>query len=103
MFQSNVAPRLVRLDDSGAVVGRAAWPYDQTRRLIADGDGVAAVVCAAAGPLCFVVRATVDGRIRWQSQPGSYSDIARTPDGQVVAVSWSADLLSASLVRFAEP
>ncbi len=103
VFQSNVAPGLVRLDDSGAVIGRAAWPYDQTRRLIADGDGVAAVVCAAAGPLCFVVRATVEGRIRWQSQPGSYSDIARAPDGQIVAVSWSADLLSASLVRFADP
>jgi hypothetical protein len=91
----------VRLDEQGKVLGRAPWPFDQTRRLIADGDGVAAVVCAAAGPLCFVVRAGADGKIRWQSQPGSFTDIARTPDGQIVAVSWSADMLSASLVRFA--
>ena len=69
----------------------------------ADGDGVAAVVCAAAGPLCFVVRAGVDGRIRWQSPAGTFTDIARTQDGQIVAVAWSADLLSASLVRYADP
>ncbi len=103
IFQTGNAPGLVRLDDKGTVLGRAPWPYDQTRRLIADGDGVAAVVCAAAGPLCFVVRAGIDGRIRWQSPPGSYSDIARTPDGQVVAVSWSADLLSATILRFTDP
>ncbi len=103
VFQTANAPALVRLDEQGKVLGRAPWPFDQTRRLIADGDGVAAVVCAAAGPLCFVVRASVDGKIRWQSPPGSFTDIARTPDGQIVAVSWSADMLSASLVRFANP
>ena len=103
VFQSSGPPGLVRLDDKGNVTGRAAWPFDQTRRLIADGDGVAAVVCAAAGPLCFVVRAGLDGRLRWQSPPGTYSDIARTPDGQIVAMSWSADLLSSSLVRFTDP
>ena len=85
------------------VLGSASWPFDQTRRLIADGDGVAAVVCAASGPLCFVVRAGVDGKIRWQSPAGSFTDIARTPDGQIGAVSWSADMLSASLVRYANP
>lgn len=103
IFQGAGAPGLVRLDEQGNVLGRASWPFDQTRRLIADGNGVAAVVCAAAGPLCFVVRAGVDGTIRWQSAPGTFSDIARTPDGQIVAVSWSADLLSASLVRFSDP
>jgi hypothetical protein len=103
IFQTASAPGLVRLDEQGNVLGRASWPFDQTRRLIADGSGVAAVVCAAAGPLCFVVGAGVDGRIRWQSPPGTFSDIARTPDGQIVAVSWSADLLSARLVRFANP
>ena len=103
VFQTSNGPGLVRLDDQGKVLGRAPWPFDQTRRLIADGDGIAAVVCAAAGPLCFVVRAGTDGTIRWQSAPGSFSDIARAADGQIVAISWSADLLSASLVRFADP
>ena len=103
IFQTAAGPGLVRLDEQGNVLGRAAWPFDQTRRLIADGNGVAAVVCAASGPLCFVVRASVDGKIRWQSEPGSFTDIARTPDGQIVAVSWSADMLSASLVRYANP
>jgi len=103
VFQTGNGPGLVRLDDRGNVLGRAAWPFDQTRRLIADGEGIAAVVCAAAGPLCFVVRANVDGKLRWQSEPGSFTDIARTPDGQIVAVSWSADMLTASLVRFADP
>jgi hypothetical protein len=50
-----------------------------------------------------VVRGTADGRIRWRSPPGSFSDIARTPDGQIVVVAWSPDLLTASLVRFADP
>ena len=93
IFQTVNAPALVRLDEQGKVLGSAPWPFDQTRRLIADGDGVAAVVCAASGPLCFVVRAGVDGKSRWQSPAGSFTDIARTPDGQIVAVSWSADML----------
>jgi hypothetical protein len=103
IFQTANAPGLVRLDEQGKVLGRTPWPFDQTRRLIVDGDGIAAVVCAASGPLCFVVRAGVDGKIRWQSPAGSFTDIARTPDGQIVAVSWSADMLSASLVRYANP
>ena len=101
-LQAPNAPALVRLDEQSKVLASAPWPFDETRRLIADGDGVAAVVCAAAGPLCFVVRARVDGKIGWQSPPGSFTDIARTPDGQIVAVSWSADMLSASLVRYAD-
>lgn len=103
IFQTANAPALVRLDEQGKVLGSAAWPFDQTRRLIADGDGIAAVACAASGPLCFVVRAGVDGNIRWQSPAGSFTDIARTPDGQIAAVSWSADMLSARLVRYANP
>ena len=103
IFQTANPPQLVRLDEQGNVLGRASWPYDQTLRLIADGDGVAAVVCAAAGPLCFVVRAGVDGKVRWQSPPGTFSDIARTPDGQIAAVLWSDDWLTARLVRYADP
>ena len=48
-FQMPSAPALVRLDEQGKVLGRAPWPYDQTRRLIADGDGLAAIACTAAG------------------------------------------------------
>ena len=103
IFQTSGGPALVRLDDQGNVLGNAPWPFEQTRHMVADGDGIAAVVCAAAGPLCYVVRAKLDGTVRWQSQPGTFTDLARTPDGQIAAVSWSADLLSASLVRFADP
>jgi hypothetical protein len=103
IFQATGAPGLVRLDEQGKVLGRAPWPYDQTRRLIADGDGVAAIVCAAAGPLCFVVRADTNGKVRWRSPPGTFEDIVRTPDGQIVTVLWSDDLLSKRLVRYADP
>ncbi len=102
-FQTSGAAGLARLDDQGNVLGRVAWPYDQTRRLIADGDGIAAVACDAAGPLCFVVRASADGKVRWRSAPGTFTDIARTPDGQIAAVQWSDDLLTARLVRYANP
>jgi hypothetical protein len=103
IFQTPQAPGLVRLNEQGNVLGRAPWPYDQTRRLIADGDGIAAVVCAASGPLCFVVRAGADGKVRWQSPAGTFADIARTPDGQIAAVLWSDDWLTARLVRYANP
>lgn len=103
IFDPAGEPSLLRLDDQGKVLGRAPWPYDRTHRMIADGDGIAAIVCAAAGPLCFVVRAGIDGRIQWLSPPDVISDIARTPDGQIAAVIWSADNLSARLVRYADP
>jgi hypothetical protein len=103
IFQTSQGPGLVRLDEQGKVLGRAAWPYDQTRRLIADGNGIAAVVCDASGPLCFVVRASADGKVKWRSEPGTFTDIARTPDGQIAAVLWSDDLLTAKLVRYADP
>ena len=101
--QSGPPPGLVRLDDKGVVSARAAWPFEQTRRMIAVGDGIAAVACTTSHAECFVVRADAGGRLRWQSPAGAYSDIAATPDGQVVVVSWSPDLLSSSLVRFADP
>ncbi|MFZ5779104.1 MAG: hypothetical protein ACOY4R_02705 [Pseudomonadota bacterium] len=102
-FDTAGPPALVRLDDQGNVLGRAPWPFDQTRRMIPHGDGIAAVVCADAGPLCFVVRADLDGKILWRSEPGNVTDIAPTPDGQIAAVIWSADDFSARLVRFAAP
>lgn len=102
-FQMPSAPALVRLDEQGKVLGRAPWPYDQTRRLIADGDGLAAIACTAAGPQCFVVRAGVDGKVRWRSAPGTFEDIVRTPDGEIAAILWSDDLQSARLVRYADP
>jgi hypothetical protein len=103
IFQTANPPQLARLDEQGSVLGRAPWPYDQTRRLITDGDGVAAVVCAASGPFCFVVRAGADGKVRWQSPPGTFADIVRTPDGQIAAVLWSDDWLTARLVRYTDP
>ena len=103
-FDTARPPEIVRLDELGNVTGRAPWHYGQTRRMIADGNGFAAVVCDTIdGPPCYVVRAAVDGKVRWQSAPATISDIARTPDGQIAAVLWSDDGLSARLVRYADP
>lgn len=103
-FDTASSPALVRLDEQGNVLGRAPWRYGQTRRMIADGDGIAAIVCDTIdGPPCYVVRSTVDGKVRWRSRPGSISDIARTPDGQLAAIRWSDDWLTAHLVVYADP
>lgn len=103
-FQTAGSPALVRLDANGNVAGSASWNYGQTRRLIADGHGIAAIVCNTIdGPPCWIVRAGLDGKVRWQSQPVTVSDIVRTPDGQIAAILWSDDLLSSRLVRFADP
>lgn len=103
-FQTAGSPALVRLDANGNVASSAPWNYGQTRRMIADGEGVVAVVCNTIdGPPCYVVRAGVDGKVRWQSAPLTVTDIVRTPDGQIAAILWSDDLLSSRLVRFADP
>ncbi|WP_421998944.1 hypothetical protein [Reyranella sp.] len=102
-FQTAGNPALVRLGDQGRELGRVPWPYDQTRRMIADGRGITAIACAAAGPLCFVVHASTEGKQLWRSPAVSASDIVRTADGQVAAVVWSGDGLSARLVRYAAP
>ncbi|OWY59338.1 hypothetical protein B7486_75105, partial [cyanobacterium TDX16] len=103
-FQTAGSPSLVRLEANGNVAGSASWNYGQTRRMIADGNGIVAIVCNTIdGPPCWIVRAGPDGKVRWQSQPVNATDIARTPDGQVAAILWSDDLLSSRLVRFADP
>lgn len=103
-FQTAGSPALVRLDDQGNVAGSAPWNYGQSRRLIADGQGIAGIVCNTIdGPPCYVVRAGIDGKVRWQSPPVTVTDIARTPDGQIAAIVWSDDLLSSRLVRYADP
>jgi hypothetical protein len=103
-FQTAGSPALVRLDANGNVAGSAPWTYGQTRRMIADGNGIVAIVCNTIdGPPCWIVRAGPDGKVRWQSQPVTASDIVRTPDGQIAAILWSDDLLSSRLVRFADP
>ena len=103
-FQTAGSPALVRLDANGNVAGIASWNYGQTRRMIADGNGIVAIVCNTIdGPPCWIVRAGTDGKVRWQSQPVNATDIVRTPDGQIAAILWSDDLLSSRLVRFADP
>ena len=74
------------------------------RRMIADGDGFVAIVCDTMdGPPCYVVAGRIDGQVRWRSPVGNFSDIARTPDGQIAAMVWSDDSLTARLVRYATP
>lgn len=103
-FDTSRPPEIVRLDQAGNVAGRAPWRYGQTRRMIADGDGFAAIVCDTMdGPPCYVVGGRTDGQVRWQSSPVTASDIARTPDGQIAAIVWSDDGLTARLVRYADP
>ena len=103
-FQTAGYPALVRLDANGNVAGSASWTYGQTRRMIADGNGIVAIVCNTIdGPPCWIVRAGTDGKVRWQSQQVNATDIVRTPDGQVATILWSDDLLSSRLVRFADP
>ena len=102
-FQTAGQPALVRLSEQGKELGRVPWPYDQTRRMIADGAGVTAIVCAAGGPLCFIVHTDVEGKELWRSEAVTATDIVRTTDNQVAAVAWSDDGLSARLVRYAAP
>ena len=103
-FDTSRPPEIVRIDDTGNVASRAPWRYGQTRRMIADGDGFVAIVCATMdGPPCYVVAGRIDGQVRWRSPVGNFSDIARTPDGQIAAMVWSDDSLTARLVRYATP
>ena len=79
-------------------------PSHGVRRMIADGDGFVAIVCDTMdGPPCYVVAGRTDGQVRWRSPVGNFSDIARTPDGQIAAMVWSDDSLTARLVRYATP
>ena len=103
-FDTSRPPEIVRLDEMGNVAGRTSWRYGQTRRTIADGDGFSAIVCDTMdGPPCYVVRAGLDGKVKWQSPPVTASDIARTQDGQIAALIWSDDGMRARLVRYADP
>jgi hypothetical protein len=103
-FDTPRPPEIVRIDEMGNVASRAPWRYGQTRRMIADGDGFVAIVCDTMdGPPCYIVAGRTDGQVRWQSPPVNASDIARTPDGQIAALVWSNDSLTARLVRYATP
>ncbi len=103
-FDTSRPPEIVRLDETGNVASRAPWRYGQTRRMIADGEGFAAIVCDTMdGPPCYIVSGRTDGQVRWQSPPVNASDIARTPEGQIAALIWSDDGLTARVVRYASP
>jgi hypothetical protein len=104
LYETAGSPEMVRLDESGRVLGRAPWSYGQTYSMIADGNGVAAIVCdTTSGSPCYVVRAGVDGKVKWRTPPLNANDIVRTPDGQIAALVWSDDGLTARLVRYADP
>ncbi|MBI3197555.1 MAG: hypothetical protein HYZ40_08595 [Rhodospirillales bacterium] len=103
-YETSRRPELVRLDRTGKITGRIPWIYEKTWFAMAAGDGFAAIACYRFdGPPCYVVRAGLDGKVRWQSPPVSASDIARTPDGQVAALIWTNDGMRARLVRYADP
>jgi hypothetical protein len=100
-------PELVFIDDHGRVRRRAPWPFTETLRLIAVGDGFAAIVqdSAAADAPSRIVRADGQGAIRWHSAPAAdVFAIVAAPDGGVVALLRAAgDDRSLRLVRYAEP
>jgi len=103
-FDTSRPPEIVRIDEAGNIASSAPWRYGQTRRMIADGDGFVAIVCDTMdGPPCYVVAGRTDGQVRWRSPAGNVSDIARTPDGQIAALVWSDDSLTARLVRYTAP
>ncbi|HEX2887904.1 hypothetical protein, partial [Vineibacter terrae] len=91
------------VDDTGRLLRRAPWPFAQTLRLMADGDGIAAIVEASAD-MRRVVRADALGAIRWRSATADATDIAPTPDGQLAALVRSGkDGETLRLVRYADP
>ncbi len=104
VFLDDDEHELVQVDDAGKVRSRVPWPYARTWSVIADGDGVAAIVCKEPeGNLCHVVRAKTDGTARWLTAPLTATDIARMPDGQIAAVVWRDDERAMRLMRFAAP
>lgn len=89
---------VVFIDDGGRISHRAPWPFKQTSRLIADGDGFIAIADDT------IVRADERGTIRWRSAAARYSEVARTDDGQVVALVRKGEAPEdLRLVRFADP
>lgn len=100
------AQELVFVDDRGHIRRRSPWPFAQTLRLIADGDGLAAIVedDAASDGQRTVVRADATGAIRWRSAAADVTEIMRTPDGHIAAlVRTGKDGEGLRLVRYADP
>lgn len=96
---------LIFIDDDARPHGRAPWPFASTDQMIVDGDGFAAIVNRAevSGPDKNVVRADSQGRQKWTSPPADFSEIARAPDGQILALIWDGSLKSYRLARYADP
>jgi len=100
------AVELIFVDDLGHIRRRAPWPFAQTLRLIADGDGLAAIVEdeAASDGRRYVVRADAAGVIRWRSAAADITEIVRMPDGQIAAlIRVGQDGGGLRLVRYADP
>ena len=97
---------LVFVDDSGRVRHRVPWPFAQTASMIADGDGLAAIVETKVESKTerFIVRADTKGAIRWRSAIVAVDEIVSTPDDAIAAlvrIGKSDAVLH--LVRYADP
>lgn len=97
---------LVVVDDIGRVRRRVAWPYAQTLRLIAAGDGLAAIVqdSGDSDAPAHVVRVDTAGVVRWRSTAADIADIVATPDGDIAALlRTGSDGRAMRLVRYSDP
>jgi hypothetical protein len=100
------ANELVFVDDAGRLTHRAPWPFTRTARIIADGEGLAAIVTSAsgAGGASFVVRTDARGALRWRSAALDVGEIVRTPAGEIAALVRAGKGGTAlHLMRFADP
>ncbi|HJQ58659.1 MAG TPA: hypothetical protein VJ890_17250 [Vineibacter sp.] len=105
--ESATQAELVFVDDHGRVRRRTPWPFATTLRLIAAGDGLAAIVreSDAAEAPSFVVRADAQGVIRWRGPAvADVHSIVALPDGRIAALLRdTAEASALRLVRFTEP
>ena len=97
---------LIFVDDSGRVERRVPWPFPQTASMIADGDGVAAIVETKVDSRTerFIVRADAKGVVRWRSAAVAVDEIVSAPDGAIAAlvrIGKSDAVLH--VVRYADP
>ncbi len=101
------ATELVLADDTGRVRRRVPWPFSHASVLLADGNGLAAIVEVSTGPNStqgHVVRVDAQGTLLWRGAAADIAEIARTPDGQIAAlVRTGKDGESLRLVRYADP
>ena len=101
-----VDDRLVFVNDLGRVVREVPWPFASTVSIVPADDGFWAVasVSNAVDASNVIVRVDGQGRDLWRTSPvGETPGIARTPDGQLMAVLASPDRTILRLVRYDDP